>query len=52
VWIDEETAVRLQGKLTVEAASGGRTQRVDLLFSVSGIGVEPGVSPPDAGDKQ
>ncbi len=50
VWIDEETAVRLKGKVLVDAVSGARTQRLELLFAVGSIGVDPGVSPP-AGDK-
>lgn len=46
VWIDEATAVRLKGQVLLDAVSGDRSQRLELLFSVASIGLDPGVSPP------
>lgn len=51
VWIDEATAVRLDGKVAAEAVSGDRRQRTELLFAVGSIGGDPGVAPPP-GDKR
>lgn len=50
VWIDEATALRLKGRVVVDAVAAGRTRQVELLFSIADIGLNPGVSPP-AGDK-
>lgn len=45
VWIDEATAVRLRGDVTVEAANGA-TRTVQLVFSLDGIGLDPDISAP------
>ncbi|MDP2314156.1 MAG: hypothetical protein Q8P41_14735 [Pseudomonadota bacterium] len=50
VWIDEATAVRLQGNVRVEASSGARTRQVALSFAIDGVGLDPEVSAP-RGDK-
>lgn len=50
VWIDEATAVRVQGKVRVSAASKAERQVLDLAFTVDGIGGDPEVRrPPDDG---
>lgn len=49
VWIDEATAVRVQGDVRVSAASRTERKRVDLAFTVDAIGGDPAVRrPPDA----
>lgn len=46
VWIDEATAVRLKGTVTVDAVSGPRTQEVTLAFAMEGVGEEPEITAP------
>jgi hypothetical protein len=50
VWIDEASAVRLKGRVKVEAVSGAQKQDVELTFGMGGVGLDPEVSPPQ-GDK-
>lgn len=50
VWIDEATAVRLKGRVKVDAISGAQKQQVTLSFGIAGVGVDPEVSAPP-GDK-
>ncbi len=46
VWIDEATAVRLKGTVTVDAVSGPRTQEVTLAFAMEGVGEDPEITAP------
>ena len=46
VWIDEATALRTKGALTVEAVGGAATRTVELNFSIDGIGLDPDISAP------
>lgn len=46
VWIDEATALRLQGDVTLAARDGDLRQTLHLAFSVSAIGGDPGLTPP------
>lgn len=49
VWIDEATALRLQGDVTVSARDGDLRQTLHLAFSVTAIGSDPGLpTPPGA----
>lgn len=50
VWIDEATAVRLKGRVRIEAVSGAQKQDVALTFTFGGIGADPDASSPP-GDK-
>jgi hypothetical protein len=46
VWIDEATAVRLVGDVTLRTQSRDKIEQVHLRYSVTEIGGEPGVEPP------
>lgn len=48
VWIDEQTALRLQGDVHVVAAARQERMDVRLAFSVTGIGADPAVVRPPA----
>lgn len=48
VWVDEGTAVRLLVDLTGEAVSGRQKRVIELKLAVHGIGMDPGITPPDA----
>lgn len=48
VWIDEETAVRLAGELTLRTRDHRAQTTRQLRFSMSGLGGDAGLAPPEA----
>lgn len=46
LWVDQETAVRLQAKVKGVAKGQGQEQEVDLVLGVSGVGEDPGLPDP------
>ncbi len=46
VWIDQETAVRLAGELTVETTFRSQRKSTQLRFAVTNLGGKAGVEPP------
>jgi hypothetical protein len=48
LWVDQETAVRLQASVTGVATSAGQRQEVVLDLAVSGIGQDPHLPEPGA----
>lgn len=47
VWVDEATALRLQARVQVEAEMRGQAQSITLLMSVTSVGGDVGVTPPE-----
>lgn len=46
LWVDQETAVRLQAKVKGAARGQGQEMQVELVLGVSGIGEDPGLPDP------
>ena len=47
LWVDQETAVRLQAKVKGTVKGQGQEQQVELVLGVSGVGADPGLPDPD-----